>query len=144
VQVTERKIELFFKCKGWHETLSAESIFEKLFSLEAGNFWFRARNKLIVWAIQKHFGNVRSFLEIGCGTGYVLSGIKGNLPTTKIYGSELHSRGLQFAAERLPDVELLQMDARSIPFVDEFDLLGAFDVLESIEVCASLVLRVLV
>jgi SAM-dependent methyltransferase len=108
-------------------------IFEKLFKLESGNFWFRARNKLIIWAIQHHFGTVKQFLEIGCGTGYVLAGIENNFPSTKLYGSEIHGRGLKFAAKRLPDVELLQMDARLIPFIDEFDLIGAFDVLEHVE-----------
>jgi SAM-dependent methyltransferase len=33
----------------------------------------------------------------------------------------------------LRGVELLQMDARRLPYVDEFDVIGAFDVLEHIE-----------
>jgi SAM-dependent methyltransferase len=33
----------------------------------------------------------------------------------------------------LPAAEFMQMDAREIPFRDEFDVLGAFDVLEHIE-----------
>ncbi|HMP50011.1 MAG TPA: methyltransferase domain-containing protein, partial [Candidatus Melainabacteria bacterium] len=35
--------------------------------------------------------------------------------------------------QRLPEMNLFQMDARHIPFRDEFDLIGAFDVLEHIE-----------
>ena len=40
--------------------------------------------------------------------------------------------GLAIAKARLPDVELYQMDARHIPFEREFDVVGAFDVLEHI------------
>jgi SAM-dependent methyltransferase len=34
---------------------------------------------------------------------------------------------------RVPKAELLQMDARRIPFVGHFDLVGAFDVLEHVD-----------
>src|SRR5688572_28529274 len=46
-----------------------------LADLEAGNFWFHARNQLIVAALRKHAPHMRRFLEIGCGTGFVLRGI---------------------------------------------------------------------
>src|SRR4029079_5179114 len=49
--------------------------FDELARFEADNFWFRARNELIVWALQRYFPAGRSFLEVGCGTGFVLSGI---------------------------------------------------------------------
>ena len=50
--------------------------FPKLAELEPENFWFRARNQLIVWALRHYFPQAESLLEIGCGTGFVLSGIK--------------------------------------------------------------------
>jgi SAM-dependent methyltransferase len=40
--------------------------------------------------------------------------------------------GLSFSRKRLPGVTLFQMDARHIPFDREFDVIGAFDVLEHI------------
>jgi len=49
--------------------------FEILAALEAKNFWFRSRNKLIVWALKRHFPATQRYLEIGCGTGYVLAGV---------------------------------------------------------------------
>jgi SAM-dependent methyltransferase len=107
--------------------------FGNLVELEAGNFWFRSRNQLIVWALRKYFPEARDFLEIGCGTGFVLSGIRRAFPTLELYGSEIFSAGLSFAAQRLPGVELFQMDARRIPFREEFDVVGAFDVLEHIK-----------
>ena len=107
--------------------------FADLARLEHENFWFRARNKIIIWALEKYAPDFKSFLEIGCGTGFVLNGIANGFPRAKIFGSEIFTAGLGFAAERLPDVNLMQMDARHIPFVDEFDVIGAFDVLEHIK-----------
>lgn len=107
--------------------------FAELAALEAGNFWFRGRNRLIVWALQRHFPRMRHYLEIGCGTGYVLAGVAQAYPQAKLTGSEVFSVGLPYAAHRVKKAELLQMDARCIPYVEEFDVIGAFDVLEHIE-----------
>lgn len=110
-----------------------DAIFGELVNLEARNFWFRARNKLIVWALQRYFPQRDSFLEVGCGTGFVLAGISDAYPHLKLAGSEISSAGLAFAAERVPGADFFQMDACAIPFVEEFDVVGAFDVLEHIE-----------
>ncbi len=107
--------------------------FEKLAKLEPNHFWFRARNRLIVWALARYFPHARSLLEIGCGTGYVLDGIRQAFPQLSLGGSEIFSEGLDCAAQRLPGVPLFLMDARRIMFEDEFDVLGAFDVLEHID-----------
>ena len=106
--------------------------FEMLFKVEAANFWFRSRNRLLIWTLRKYFPNAKSLFEIGCGTGYVLSGIQSELPGLHLYGSDIFSNGLSFADKRLFDVSLFQMDARLIPFEEEFDVIGAFDVLEHI------------
>ncbi len=107
--------------------------FSELAQLEAKNFWFCSRNELIVWALRKYCKNFRSFLEVGCGTGFVLSGVSKAFPDAKLLGSEIFTTGLGFAAARLPSVNFIQMDARNIPYRDEFDVIGAFDVLEHIE-----------
>ncbi|MDD5389279.1 MAG: class I SAM-dependent methyltransferase [Gallionellaceae bacterium] len=101
--------------------------------MEASNFWFRARNRLIVWALRRHFPQMRRYLEIGCGTGYVLAGVAQAYPEASLTGSEVFSVGLPYAARRVGKAELLQMDARRIPYREEFDAIGAFDVLEHIE-----------
>lgn len=107
--------------------------FAQLAALEAQNFWFRARNRLIMWALKKHFPNMQRFLEIGCGTGYVLKGVERAYPAATLVGSEIFSVGLPYAASRVSSAELIQMDARHIPYVEEFDVIGAFDVLEHID-----------
>src|SRR5215475_3101671 len=54
--------------------------FPRLAEQEAGNFWFRSRNRLLVWALRQYFPQAQNFLEIGCGTGFVLSGLRGAFP----------------------------------------------------------------
>ena len=107
--------------------------FDTLSKLEEGYFWFVSRNSLLAWALDKYFPRVSSFLEIGCGTGIVLSGMRSPFPDLALTGSEVFTAGLAIAARRLPDTDLFQMDARHIPFARHFDVIGAFDVLEHIE-----------
>ncbi len=107
--------------------------FKELADLEAGNFWFRARNKLILWALQKYSTEPKFLLEIGCGTGFVISAISKLFPDAKILGGEYLEEGLIYAQKRVPKIEFIQMDARCIPFEAELDIIGAFDVLEHIK-----------
>lgn len=107
--------------------------FAKLAQLEAKNFWFQARNKLILWTLRTYIPKAHTFLEVGCGTGFVLSGIAKANPGMVLSGSEIFLSGLSHAIERVPTACFMQMDARRIPFLDEFDAIGAFDVLEHIE-----------
>jgi SAM-dependent methyltransferase len=109
------------------------SYFDSLFELECGNFWFRARNALIDWALRRYFPAARTLLEIGCGTGFVLSELQRRHPELEVTASELYVEGLSRAARRLPRARLLQLDARQLPFTEEFDVIGAFDVLEHID-----------
>jgi len=107
--------------------------FAVLAELEAANFWFCARNNLIIWALRRYFPDFRTFLEVGCGTGFVLSGVASAFPEATITGSEIFSTGLDFALNRVATAQFIQMDGRNIPFEDEFDIIGAFDVLEHIQ-----------
>lgn len=107
--------------------------FKELAELEAGNFWFRVRNKLVLWTMYKYAPKLKSFLEIGCGTGFVISAISKRFVEVKVIGSEYFEEGLVYARQRLPNAEFMQMDARHIPYESEFDAIGVFDVLEHIE-----------
>ena len=107
--------------------------FAPLAELEEGHFWFRGRNALLVWALKKYGVDVRKFMEVGCGTGYVLKGIAQAFPSLQLTGSEYFSEGIAYAAQRVGrNAEFFQIDARKIPFAAEFDAIGAFDVIEHI------------
>lgn len=107
--------------------------FEELAAVEARNFWFRSRNKLILWAMHSYQPGLRSFLEIGCGTGFVLSAVAEQYPQARMAGSELMDEGLSYARQRVPRAELSQLDARTMPYREEWEAIGAFDVIEHIE-----------
>lgn len=107
--------------------------FEILAEHQHKSFWYRGRNSLIRWAVGKFAPHFRSALEIGCGTGYVLGAMTRWFPEARHFGSEIFTAGLAYAAARAPAATLFQMDARHLGFVEEFDLVGAYDVLEHIE-----------
>lgn len=108
--------------------------FDRLYRLEAHHFWFRARNRIILRTFRRYLDDQARprVLEIGCGTGYVLQ----RLAMENRYdltGLESHLSGLHYARRRVPDVELVQADARDLPYEAEFDAIGAFDVIEHID-----------
>ncbi len=107
--------------------------FKTLYELESANFWFRARNSLILWALERYCPAARRMLEIGCGTGFVLSAIEAAHPQWDLTGSELLAEGAFYAAQRLKRAEVIQMNALHVPFADEFDAVGAFDVIEHVD-----------
>lgn len=108
-------------------------LFEPLAGVEERSFWFRARNRLIVSTFRRRFPAAQSFLEIGCGSGVVLAALHKAFPALHLTGSELYEEGLDIARRRLPDADLVILDARELPYVDAFDIVGAFDVLEHID-----------
>jgi SAM-dependent methyltransferase len=110
-----------------------DDYFAQLADVEERNFWFRSRSRLVIWALKRYFPNVRNFFELGCGNGFVLACIEKAFPNLELYGGEIFVTGLDFASKRLPRAQLFQMDARKIPFEDEFEVMSAFDVLEHIE-----------
>lgn len=107
--------------------------FPRLAALEAGNFWFRARNRLLLRLLARHAAEDCDYLEIGCGTGFVLAAVAARFPRWRISGSEVLADGLAFASRRVPRARLFQMDARTMPFRAAFDVIGAYDVLEHID-----------
>jgi len=86
-----------------------------------------------VSAVRRHAPNARSLLEVGCGTGFVLSALREAFPGLRLVGAERLAEGLEVANRRLRDVELRELDATDLPYEEEFDVVGAFDVLEHID-----------
>lgn len=130
------------ECDGFldvSETLSSEreffdqKAFHKLFAIEDAHFWFRARNQLILWALEKYFPKAKNILEIGCGTGYVISAIQKKFPQLSIHAADIYKESLPFVRSRVGNgATILRVDGRALPYKEEFDLIGAFDILEHV------------
>jgi len=103
---------------------------DALFSAEQSHFWFRGREKLVIWALRRHFPAATKLLDVGCGRGSLLDGLRHTLEGGQLAGAELLDAGLQLARSRLSDVELYQADALALPFDREFDVVTSCDVLE--------------
>jgi len=107
--------------------------YKELASVEGSNWWFLSRNKIIMWAIQKYNANCKDFLEIGCGTGFVLEGIRKSFPDIKLHATEYLEEGLVYAKKRVPDAEFRVLDATKMEDTNLFNTIGAFDVIEHIK-----------
>ena len=108
-------------------------IFQLMAAVEPTHFWFVVRNRILTGIMRKYFPDSGKYLEIGCGTGFVLSAVRTTFPLAHLSGSDIFTEGLVFTSERVSDAFLFQMNACHIPFFEEFDLIGAFDVLEHID-----------
>lgn len=102
-------------------------------ALQDGNYWFESRSALIVWALQRYFPDAASFLDVGCGTGFVLSGIHRALPALELAGTDFLDEGLAIARQRVPSARFYSVDAKDLAVPQPFDVVGAFDVLEHID-----------
>jgi len=111
-------------------------IHKDLPALEQNHFWFKARNEIIEYILKKFFKKKAIYLEIGCGTGYVLKMLAKKLPNFKITGSELFDTGLKQAKKRLKKfkkIKLIKLDACNLRVKNKYDIIGAFDVIEHIK-----------
>ncbi len=103
-----------------------------LFDIEEKSPWFIWRSKLINFMIRKYGSGGGRYCEIGCGNGYVLGTTKHEFPNLEIWGTEMLFQGLSNTKTRHPDIHLFQSDATNFPFLEHFDMIGAYDVLEHI------------
>jgi 2-polyprenyl-3-methyl-5-hydroxy-6-metoxy-1,4-benzoquinol methylase len=107
--------------------------FELLFKVEDKSFWFINRNKILQHLLEK-FPVEQNFLEIGCGSAYVINHLNKKLPNIEFTGSEIYLEGLKLAKLRVSEnVKLIQFDATELIFNEKYDGIGAFDVIEHID-----------
>jgi SAM-dependent methyltransferase len=106
---------------------------EALARAEDAHFWFRARAKLLVWAMGRHFPAATSLFDVGCGRGSILADLRRSFPAVAFAGGEALHEALLFARKRLPGADLYQIDARTLPFDREFDVVTSCDVLEHLD-----------
>ena len=108
-------------------------LFEKLDAIEQDHFWDVARHRLFTWALQQYLPETKKLLEIGSGRGNVIKSFRKAFPALELWGTEIYASGLNSILRNVPDAHVLQLDARHIPFKEEFDTVAAFDVLEHID-----------
>jgi SAM-dependent methyltransferase len=97
------------------------------------HFWFVSRAALIGWAMRRYFPKVQSILEVGCGTGGVTGAIRNACPNATIVAGDADPGGLEYARRNVAGVRFIEMDVRRLPFDAEFDVVGAFDVIEHLD-----------
>ena len=106
--------------------------FEKVDKAEQEHFWFQGRMSLIEHVLDRFFPRAATFLDVGSGTGHVVARLRRLRPSMDVTAAEAFSDGLRLTAQRASGVELIQTDAQHLPYDAEFDVVGAFDVIEHI------------
>lgn len=106
--------------------------FEFLFEMEQKHFWHIGRREIIL-EVLKNLPDINKarVLEIGCGNGSVLAFLKQHGLNAE--GGDIFLEGLDFCRKRDSVVPLYQIDILNLPFVNGYDIIGLFDVLEHIE-----------
>lgn len=108
-------------------------VYINLAQVESNFWWFRARNALILWVLQKKISSFSTFFEIGCGTGFVLEAIAKEFPHARMEGGEYFAEAFAYAKARVPRAHFRQLDITALPETNSYELIGIFDVLEHIE-----------
>jgi ubiquinone/menaquinone biosynthesis C-methylase UbiE len=73
----------------------------------------------------------RTFLDAGCGEGFVARQLLTALPALRLRGCDLSSEALAIARDVNPGAEFVEGSVLELPFpADSFDVVGCFEVLE--------------
>jgi len=109
------------------------SLFEFLFEMEQKHFWHIGRKEILLDVLERNIPYLSKsrMLEIGCGNGSILAYLKRK--GVNIEGGDIFIEGLRFCQQRAEPVTLYQVDVLSLPFRNEFDIIGVFDLLEHID-----------
>lgn len=73
----------------------------------------------------------RSFLDAGCGEGFVAQRVLAAVPGLELRGCDLSGGALEIARDANPGAEFVPGSVLDLPFPDDsFDVVGCFEVLE--------------
>lgn len=106
--------------------------YDLLVKSEETHFWFSGRNKIIHEVIRQTLPKYRGkdFLEVGCGTGYVLAEL--SRMKFDVTGLDMHPQGIVYAQKRVPSAKFALVSLSKYRPRKLFDCIGAFDVIEHI------------
>lgn len=106
------------------------SHYRAISDVESDHFWFRARTAMIARLVNAFVprDRRRSFLEVGCGTGIVLSAMREL--GFRVTGLDVNQTALTYARVSCPAAHLIRKSLYSFIRSERFQTIGAFDVLE--------------
>lgn len=97
------------------------------------NYWYVSRRELIIWAVGKYFHSAKNAIDIGCGTGFNLLGIKQRYPRFDLHGCDASQRSLEIARSYNTDIQFFESSIYELNLEEKFDLVMALDVLEHLD-----------
>jgi 2-polyprenyl-3-methyl-5-hydroxy-6-metoxy-1,4-benzoquinol methylase len=124
-------ISQFNQANPGDEVYFPDDSFEILYDSEEKNFWFRVRNQIIGSTVTRYLTPNSRLLEVGCGTGYVSCYLK--KLGYHVECADLFFEALQFCRKRDAGDHYYQYNLSDRIFIEEFDAVCAFDVIEHIE-----------
>lgn len=103
---------------------------DKIYLQEEEHFWFICRKELIYSLMNKYIDKKSKIIDIGSGTGNIPRYLK-KFGYSNICSGDIHLNGLLYAKNYGIDL-CYQFDLLKMPFMDDFDTVCMFDVLEHI------------
>ena len=107
-------------------------VYQQMAELDDRHWWYRARRRILADLIRREAKLPRDarILEIGCGTGHNLQMLSG---FGHVDGLELDDEAAALSEKRLGRSILRSPLPQLADVADDYDLIGAFDVIEHIE-----------